>query len=56
MLPPTVLGFYLLAVLGRVAEDAIRLAGIDNLAGKTVIDGECLMMPPVRAKDAGGTA
>jgi hypothetical protein len=27
-----------LAVLGRVAEDAIRLAGIDNLAGKTVID------------------
>lgn len=27
-----------LAVLGRVAEDAIRLAGVDNLAGKTVID------------------
>ncbi len=27
-----------LAVAGRAAEDAIRLAGIDNLAGKTVID------------------
>ena len=27
-----------LAVLGRVAEDAIRLAGVDNLASKTVID------------------
>lgn len=27
-----------LAVLGRVAEDVLRLAGVDNLAGKTVID------------------
>lgn len=27
-----------LAVAGRAAEDAIRLAGIDNLAGKTVLD------------------
>lgn len=27
-----------LAVLGRVAEDAVRLAGVDNLAGKTILD------------------
>lgn len=38
-----------LAVLGRVAEDAIRLAGIDNLAGKTVIDATnpIAALPPV---------
>jgi len=34
----------------------VILDTVCTVAGKTVIDGECLMMPPVRAKDAGGTA
>ncbi len=40
----------------NVEKNRVILDTVCTVAGKTVIDGECLMMPPVRAKDAGGTA
>ncbi len=40
----------------NVEKNRVILDTVCTVAGKTVIDGECLMMPPVRAKAAGGTA
>ena len=39
----------------NVAKNRVTLDTVCTVAGKTVIEGECLMMPPVRAKTASGT-
>lgn len=40
----------------NLEKNRVILDTVCTVAGKTVIDGECLMMPPVRAKEVGGTA
>lgn len=40
----------------NVEKNRVTLDTVCTVAGKTVIDGECVMMPPVRAKAVGGTA
>lgn len=40
----------------NAAKNRVTLDTVCTVAGKTVIEGECLMMPPVRAAAAGGTA
>jgi 3-hydroxybutyryl-CoA dehydratase len=40
----------------NVEKNRVILDTVCTVGGKTVIDGECLMMPPVREKAAGGTA
>lgn len=40
----------------NVAKNRVTLDTVCTVAGKVVIEGECLMMPPVREKAVGGTA
>ncbi|KAF4516690.1 hypothetical protein B566_EDAN003440 [Ephemera danica] len=40
----------------NVEKNRVVLDTVCTVGGKTVIDGECLMMPPVREKLVGGTA
>ncbi|MBS1130970.1 MAG: MaoC-like dehydratase [Proteobacteria bacterium] len=40
----------------NVEKNRVTLDTVCTVAGKTVIEGECVMMPPVRAKAVGGTA
>jgi 3-hydroxybutyryl-CoA dehydratase len=40
----------------NVGKNRVILDTVCTVGGKTVIDGECLMMPPVREEAAGGTA
>ncbi|MGB4064952.1 MAG: MaoC family dehydratase [Azonexus sp.] len=40
----------------NVEKNRVILDTVCTVAGKTVIEGECVMMPPVRAKAVGGTA
>ena len=40
----------------NVAKNRVTLDTVCTVAGKTVIEGECLMMPPARAAATGGTA
>jgi 3-hydroxybutyryl-CoA dehydratase len=40
----------------NVAKNRVTLDTVCTVGGKPVIEGECLMMPPVRAAAAGGTA
>jgi 3-hydroxybutyryl-CoA dehydratase len=40
----------------NAAKNRVTLDTVCTVAGKVVIEGECLMMPPVRAAAAGGTA
>ena len=40
----------------NLEKSRVILDTVCTVAGRTVIDGERLMMPPVRAKEVGGTA
>ena len=40
----------------NVAKNRVTLDTVCTVAGKVVIEGECLMMPPVRAQAVAGTA
>ena len=40
----------------NVAKNRVVLDTVCTVAGKVVIEGECQMMPPVRAQATGGTA
>ena len=40
----------------NVAKNRVTLDTVCTVAGKVVIEGESLMMPPVRAAAPGGTA
>ena len=40
----------------NLEKNRVILDTVCTVGGKTVIDGECVMMPPVRAKSVGGTA
>jgi len=40
----------------NVARNRVTLDTVCTVAGKVVIEGECVMMPPARAKAASGTA
>ena len=40
----------------NVAKNRVTLDTVCTVGGKVVIEGECMMMPPVRAKVVSGTA
>ncbi|HEX6734724.1 MAG TPA: MaoC family dehydratase [Azonexus sp.] len=40
----------------NIAKNRVTLDTVCTVGGKVVIEGECLMMPPVREKAEGGTA